>query len=454
MEIDLGQRAGEGFMTDSDSSICYHPDLPFSGGGGEAQTACVFSAPMKIGVLDLETGARAGLGAFNDFFIETRDAGLCPAAGEVLVSGVRPDSSTNGFLQFFKGGEKRIIEKTLESCEEFVRSGLLIGHNLLGFDLPFLAFRASANGLTVPEWVRSENNGILDTYRLFNKSFCKFSTGMLSLQETAGLWGRKPDGDSGANFGDLWRGGTEGQRDYLRHYNMLNLIDSLCIALHSGLLGLPKDTRSDASLSFGWENAEEYHYNIPVAPARIKSGAFFHWITAPRPGLLSDGPRKGAGWGKTVAEDCRKDYPRGSGRLDAGAVIIVGFSSSEGSAINIAREEEIIGQGLAVLKTMVTGGKSPRTDNPHVFKNFTCLRLSTHGGILPKWFAHCDAFQDDRIRGLGESGLVALGKGLGIDDMRIPSYTGQDAEEFVQATEGIASHRANASEYYEASSAD
>lgn len=435
-------------MSDETGEVLYHPCLPFSGGEGRDQVACLFSCPVKTGVLDLETGAQAGLGAFNDFFVETRDAGLCPAAGEVLVSGVRPDPDTHGFVQFFKGGERRIIEKTLDACSIFVREGMLVGHNLLGFDLPFLAVRAGAHGIPIPSWV-SGSDRVFDTYRMFGSTFSKFSTGMLSLQETAGLWGRVPDGDSGANFGDLWRGGTEGQRDSLRHYNMLNLIDSMCLALHSGVLGMPLGATNAPSKTFGWEDGGEYASgDLPIVPRTKKTAPFFHWITAPIPGLLQNGPRKKSGWGKTVSEEAKKDYPKGTGRMDAGACMIVGFSCSGGSILRSDCESSIIEKGLVELFKMRESGVVPYTENPSVFKNYTCLRLSVHGGILPRWFGLELEMRDDRIRGLGDDGLTALGLGLGSVDVRIPSFTGQPAGDFLDIAENIAAARANAADFF------
>lgn len=435
-------------MREDSDSVSYHPALPFSKGDGKDQALCVFSCPVRAGVLDLETGAQAGLGAFNDFFVETKDAGLCPAAGEILVSGVRPDASTLGFVQFCKGGERRIIEKTLEACDSFVREGLLVGHNIFGFDFPFLAVRAGVHGLTIPSWL-SGGGRVLDTYKMFNRSnFSKFSTGMLSLQETAALWGRDPDGDSGANFGDLWRGGTDGQREALRHYNMLNLIDSLCIALHSGSLGVPEGVGHSPSRLLEWEDSGEYRYELPVVPPAKPQTSFFHWITAPVPGLLENGPRKISGWGKTTADEAKKDYPRGSGRLDAGACMIVGFASSDKAVVNTEGEALVIEEGLRELKRLQKEENLIYTEKPSVFKNYTCLRLSVSGGILPSWFSQDDFLCDDQVKGLGEDGLIALGIGLGGHDMRIPSFCGQDKDEFLETTVNIATQRANIAHFF------
>lgn len=440
-------------MENSPEEVLYHPSLPFSGGEGKDQVSCVFSCPVKAGVLDLETGPQAGLGAFNDFFVETRDAGLCPAAGEILVSGVRPDLSTDGFVQFFRGGERRIIEKTLESCNHFMREGVLVGHNLIGFDLPFLAVRAGVHGIQIPSWI-SSGGRVLDTYKMFNHSFGKFSTGMLSLQETAALWGREPDGDSGANFGDLWRGGTDGQRDSLRHYNMLNLIDSLCLALHSGSLGAPVGTTRVPTVEGGWIDAEEYKYDLPKTPRAKNRCPFFHWVTAPHPRLMASGPRKIGGWGKTVSDDSKKDYPRGAGRLDAGASVVVGFLSSDKSGFDVNCETRVIEQGLSELRRMAEAGIRPYTENPPVFKNYTCLRLSVHGGILPGWFSQQLELRDDRVRGLGEAGMEALSLGLGGGDVRIPSFCGHDVDEFFEVTLNIASHRSGTANFFETNGDD
>lgn len=427
---------------EANNTVVYHPSLPFSTGGGEEQASCAFSCPVSAGVLDLETGAAAGLGAFNDFFVETRDAGLCPAAGEILVSGVRPGEGVTGLVQYYKGGERRIVEKTFEACDYFCREGLIIGHNLLGFDLPFLAARAAILGVPVPAWV-TRGDRVFDTYKMFNTGYGKFATGMLSLQETAALWGRVPDGDSGANFGDLWRGGTDGQRDSLRHYNMLNLVDSLCLAVHSGALGWPEGFVVEPTKVFGWSNCGEYSDSPQdISPCDI-SQPFFHWITAPKPGLLENGPRAIGGWGRTSSTEARLDFPRGAGRLDAGATMVVGYISSDAGLLHPEDESAAIESGIAEIARLNEEGIAPFTDSPGVSKNYICLRLSAHGGILPSWFSGDDIFLDDRVRGMGEDFLRAVAIAAGTDSARIPIYTGGDATDFMETVRRIGAHRAN-----------
>jgi hypothetical protein len=400
-------------------------------------------------VLDLETGAAAGLGAFNDFYVETRDAGLCPAAGEILVSGVRLGGETEGLMQYFKGGERRIIEKTFEACDYFCREGVLTGHNLSGFDLPFLAMRASALGIPVPSWV-VQGDKVYDTYRMFNSGRGKFSTGMLSLRETGALWGRQPDTESGANFGEIWRGGTEGQRDALRHYNMLNLVDTLCLALHSGTLGWPEAVCLEPTVRFGWSDAGEYRLILEEFDALPEGEAmtpFFQWITAPKPGLLEAGPRAVGGWGRTASLDSRRDYPRGQGRLDAGATMVVGFVSSEQALLFPEDESFVIERGLAQIESLNAKQGAVYTDEPGVSRNYICLRLSTHGGILPPWFANSGIFLEDKVRGMGEDFVRALGKGLGGVDARVPLYCGQDPERFLEVAGRVCAHRVNATSW-------
>ncbi len=423
--------------------VAYHPSLPFSKGEGDAQVKCAFSCPVEAGVLDLETGAAAGLGAFNDFYVETRDAGLCAAAGEILVSGVRPAGNLEGLIQFFKGGERRIIEKTFEACDHFCKEGVVVGHNLLGFDLPFLAVRAGALGVSIPSWVVSGER-VVDTYKMFNGGRGKFSTGMLSLQETGALWGRTPDTESGANFGEIWRGGTDGQRELLRHYNMLNLIDTLCLAVHSGILGWPDGVSVIPTQKFGWENDERYRFELEDVPDAETLNPFFQWITAPKPGLYEMGPRIIGGWGRTVSDESKSDYPRSAGRLDAGATMIVGFVSSEGEFLNTSDESTVIEKGIMEIERMTRDKGGIYTDDPHLSRNFVCLRLSLHGGILPPWFGNSGIFVDDKIRGLGEDFVRALGSGLGGVDARMPLYCGQDEELFLKVAKRIGAHRANA----------
>lgn len=417
--------------------LVFHKALPFSEGDGERQLACAVSCSVKPGVLDLETGAGAGLGAFNDYYIPTGEAGLFPAAGEILLSGVMEGETVR---QFYKKGEERIIEKTFEACESFVRSGLLVGHNVLGFDLPFLAARARIKGVPVPEWVTG-GGGVFDTYRMFVKRG-RFATGMLSLQETAALWGRKPDGESGAMFGDLWRGGTDEQRAELRVYNILNLIDSLALAVHSGKLGRPIGfTEAPHIAAKPWGGSEGFSWAADAVPEARGETVFFQWLTSPLEGLWEKGPRVMAGWGRTRDEDTRRDYPKGPGRLDAGASRIVGFVSSDKRVLNVADEAGVISDGLAVLKRLVEDNGAVYTEAPGQSRNFLCLRSSIYGGILPGWTWEDGKLKDDRVKGLGDGFLRGLSKSLGGVDVRIPVYTGGQDDYFLEVAARVSLHR-------------
>jgi hypothetical protein len=430
----------------NDKVLIFHPSLPFSEGEGTAQFAAALSTGTRFGVLDLETAPAAGLPAFNDFFVETRNAALVPAAGEILLSGVRHPSEQGPapLIQYHKGGEARIIEKTIEACSSFARDGVIIGHNLAGFDLPFLAVRAAAHGMPVPAWAVAGDR-TLDTLRLYG-GWGKFRTGMLSLQDTAALWGREPDVHSGASFGDLWRAGTSSQRDSLKHYNLLNLVDTVCLALHSGRLGLPEGTTSSpASPQEIWQPSEGYEFEpempSPLPPSR-PAPPFFQWITAPLPGLMEHGPFRKAGWGRTSAPEAREDYPKGSGRLDASSVRVVGFVSSRNQVLDLESEAAAISLGLEEIEKLSASSGEVLTEAPHFAKGFICLRASVHGGILPAWFSSEKVLKEDRPSALGSDFLEAVALSCGVSDARIPSYAGAPIDEFLEAAWRVAAHRA------------
>lgn len=426
--------------------LLFHPELPFSDGEGSTQFAVAMSTGSRFGVLDLETAPAAGLPAFNDFFVETRNAALVPAAGEILLSGVRhPEAEGPApLIQYHKGGEARIIEKTIEACSSFARDGVLVGHNLGGFDLPFLAVRAAAHGIPVPAWSVSGDR-MLDTLRLFG-GWGKFRTGMLSLQDTAALWGREPDVHSGASFGDLWRAGTASQRDSLRHYNLLNLVDTVCLALHSGRLGLPQGTvAAPVPIQEIWQPSEGYEFGVEMLPRPSRPGklpGFFQWLTSPLPSLMEHGPFRKAGWGRTSSPAARGDYPRGSGRLDASSVRVVGFVSSQNQSLDLESEASAISLGLEEIHRLSEECGTVLSEAPHYSKGFICLRASVHGGILPSWFATEKSLREDRSTTLGPEFLDAVAVSAGISDARIPSYTGSDIGEFLEFAWRISAHRA------------
>lgn len=434
---------------DPSQGLLFHPDLPFSDGEGTAQFAAALSTGAHFGVLDLETAPAAGLPAFNDFFVETRHAALVPAAGEILLSGVRHPSVTPSetgpapLIQYHKGGEARIIEKTVEACSAFAKDGVIIGHNLAGFDLPFLAVRAATHGMPVPAWAVSGDR-VLDTLRMFG-GWGKFRTGMLSLQDTAALWGREPDLHSGASFGDLWRAGTAAQRDSLRHYNLLNLVDTVCLALHSGHLGLPKGViPAPRVVQEIWQPSDGYEFGaeMPVAAPNQPIPAFLQWLTSPLPGLMEHGPFRKSGWGRTSTTAAREDYPKGSGRLDASSVRVVGFVSTHNQVLDLESEASAIAMGIEEIRRLSEENPTVLTEAPHYAKGFICLRASVHGAILPPWFSSERSLREDRPSVLGPEFLEAVSVRCGVTDARIPSYGGSDIGEFLESAWRIATHRA------------
>lgn len=152
-------------------------------------------------------------------------AALSPMTGQVLAIGICSGSEK----PYLYGPSPYDI---LENCEKDLlcefwdlaadatdRSGKMIGHNIYGFDLPFLMRRSWVHGIAVPEWIMVNRRYWAAIFvDLMDVWACGNQMEMVKLNNLARLFGIPGKTGSGADFARLWNGTKEERQqavDYL-----------------------------------------------------------------------------------------------------------------------------------------------------------------------------------------------------------------------------------------------
>ena len=149
-------------------------------------------------------------------------AALSPLTGRVVAIGYKSDreevvvglgrkkKAEDGLVDIDEALVLGDFWRRVENARREARS--MVGHNIFGFDLPFLLRRSWKNDVAVPE-------GVLSGGRYWDKCFvdtmqqwcCGAYGERVSLDNLAKFFGvgGKPDGITGADFARLWFGTKE-----------------------------------------------------------------------------------------------------------------------------------------------------------------------------------------------------------------------------------------------------
>lgn len=155
-------------------------------------------------------------------------AALSPITGQVLAIGycrLQLNATEPGgvLIKVDSRPEQDLLRQFWAVYDKYqANRGRVIGHNVFGFDLPFIARRCWRHGIAVPESAIMQKgwNGIFaDTMKQWG---CAIYGERVSLDTLARYFaiGGKPDGVTGADFGRLWNGTEEEKAkaiDYLRN---------------------------------------------------------------------------------------------------------------------------------------------------------------------------------------------------------------------------------------------
>lgn len=269
---------------------------------------------------DIETG---GSYKNNPFGIPEEELALDPHTGKLLLCGLLDQNLKHEFLHDLS--ERQLFERLFDRLEKWNKlpNSYLVGHNILGFDLPFIIQRAQcAFDMNIPDWLKAllRSDRVIDTMRIFGSG--KFIHNTMSLTNMDKFWGR-PIIPDGASFGKLWESGDIELQQRLMNYNMWNLLDAFTLGVFSGIIptinekfNIPKGIAySDSE----WSSEQYNETTLITSPVPLCG-----FITAPLPGLLANGIGNG-GWGKINKEETKIAFPYGSGRFNPRAMMAVGF---------------------------------------------------------------------------------------------------------------------------------
>lgn len=163
--------------------------------------------------------------ALADF---TRRAALDATTGQVLAIGLK---SERGAMILDSINEDALLTQFWEKaakCEATGRS--LVGHNVLNFDLPFLARRSWMRGIdfTMPR------NCVKDTMKVWGCNCYGDTISLDRLARALGLPG-KMEGVSGADFARLWNGELH-EQELARKYLLTDLEVTWTVANRLGVM--------------------------------------------------------------------------------------------------------------------------------------------------------------------------------------------------------------------------
>lgn len=167
--------------------------------------------------------------ALEDF---KRRAALDATTGKVLAIGLK---SEKGTVILDSVNEDKLLTDfwaKVRSCQAAGRS--LVGHNVLGFDFPFLIRRSWMRGIEF-EMPHFERDGIIkDTMKVWACGNYGETIGLDRLAKALGLPG-KTEGVNGADFARLWNGEPEEQK-LARQYLLTDLDVTWNVANRLGVM--------------------------------------------------------------------------------------------------------------------------------------------------------------------------------------------------------------------------
>ena len=117
--------------------------------------------------------------------------------------------------------EKEVIEHFLSLADAMLSDGgSLVGHNIIGFDLPFLLRRGLKYGIKPPKTITNalaqyRPSNLIDTMREWQ--FGNRTEGFVKLDQLAAFFGTRRKNGDGADFHKKFFGTPEEREDALRY---------------------------------------------------------------------------------------------------------------------------------------------------------------------------------------------------------------------------------------------
>lgn len=138
---------------------------------------------------------------------------LSAMTGRILVSGF-----LHSKIEYVEGEEKQIVKETIERLDTYVDTGCyVVGHNIIGFDLPFLTRRAFKYGISLPSTLKLSkgrywNDQFIDTMLLWSAGNYQDRISLDNLGKFLGV-GQK--NGKGGDFASLYATDRKAALEYL-----------------------------------------------------------------------------------------------------------------------------------------------------------------------------------------------------------------------------------------------
>lgn len=183
--------------------------------GGAADAASLFNPDdVKLGNVKDPSKVEAKIEEAREAFV--KKAALSAETGEVLAVGIL-DGDKELILV---GHEKEILEATWgKISQQLMAQRNVVGHNLLGFDMPFLIRRSWVHGVHVPLEIGKYGGKYVQWHSCLRDTMLFWQLGgyqefisLDKLGKTLGFGG-KPDWFTGAMFAEYWRSGDQDKKD-------------------------------------------------------------------------------------------------------------------------------------------------------------------------------------------------------------------------------------------------
>jgi len=153
-------------------------------------------------------------------------AALSPLTGRILAIGTWHPATADGYVDFTQDGvdavsEKVLVENFLSLADAVLSDGgSLVGHNIIGFDLPFLLRRGLKYGITPPKTITNalaqyRPTNLIDTMREWQ--FGNRYEGFVKLDQLAAFFGTRRKTGDGADFHKKFFGTPEERQEALAY---------------------------------------------------------------------------------------------------------------------------------------------------------------------------------------------------------------------------------------------
>lgn len=170
---------------------------------------------IKLGNLKDPDKIRAKVLEKQEEFYEK--AALCATTGQVLAIGWFNGKDCHIDTQDKPPEEDLLLGRFWDSCNQ---GAPLVGHNIHGFDLPFLVRRSWLLGVSVPDWVLQDGRywspKFVDTMKVWGCGAYGEYIGIADISLALGGPG-KPEGISGGDFAALFENDRPRAIEYLKN---------------------------------------------------------------------------------------------------------------------------------------------------------------------------------------------------------------------------------------------